>query len=387
MKNVLESISQRDLVAEAQAIGSKATTRKGAVRALCTHLQNRRRVGKSYNAAPLHTRGLRFRTRTVAGSDWGRSAAKRKADPEAKRARDDARYRKPFLAGLTRRETALLKHSRTVDGLIKIIADKASIAAELATTARLRGIATGKPADVKKIDISAAIVVPTRGAGQAESYGVKISRKGKDWAVKATLKPSYLDYESGFTTWKNGKPKNYTRTVCDNYVRSFAVIIDSQTIEGIYHNTRYNVTLLDDYAWSHDANGLKVYLKNSHKDDFHPMAGALLRPDAAEYLIRMLQENREKRLKIAAEQAALKAEMAGVYVCLADSLRAGNCRTGSLRFCERHNLNPSRHYTASEIIDIQNGDAGRARLAITAATLRHQREMAQGFATLADHRA
>lgn len=94
----------------------------------------------------------------------------------------------------------------------------------------------------------------------------------------------------------------------------------------------------------------------------------------------------------AREQTALMAvvergDAAGVAVCLADSLRAGNCRAGSLSFAGRHGLDPSRHYSAGELLAQSNGDARFVRAAVLAALRRERREQAAGFCVLADHRA
>lgn len=82
-----------------------------------------------------------------------------------------------------------------------------------------------------------------------------------------------------------------------------------------------------------------------------------------------------------------RGEADGVYVCLADSLRAGNCRAGSESYAARHNLDASRHYPAGDLRSIANGDAKFVRAAIIAAFRRHSREMRQGFALLSDHSA
>jgi hypothetical protein len=81
-----------------------------------------------------------------------------------------------------------------------------------------------------------------------------------------------------------------------------------------------------------------------------------------------------------------RGEAAGVYVCAADSYRAGNCRAGTSAFASRHGLQLSRHYTAAELVAQANGDGRFVRAAIIAGLRRERREMARGFAVLADHR-
>lgn len=91
-----------------------------------------------------------------------------------------------------------------------------------------------------------------------------------------------------------------------------------------------------------------------------------------------------------ADEAALAAtvdrgEAAGVYVCAADSVRAGNCRAGTESFATRHGLDTRRHYMAGELAALANGDAYRVRGAIIAALRRHRTEMTRGYAMLSEH--
>ena len=114
-------------------------------------------------------------------------------------------------------------------------------------------------------------------------------------------------------------------------------------------------------------------------------APILLRKDAVAHITSQLQANAERRNLMKAQMAAEKAQMEGVWVCLADALRAGNCKAGCLAFAERHQISASKHYPAPALLDMANGEAGRVRLAITAASIRHRKEMEQGFALLEEH--
>lgn len=375
MINTTQSNYQRDFIAEAQAIGSKATTRKGALRALI--------AAKTNMGVRPEWRPNFWRESAIA--DYKRAQMARKSDPEAKAARDG--YRRPqYLAALTRRENDILRIPTTLDGFISEIDRREASISELAEIARLRYIVTGSKCPAKALTIdNHAIKIGGFTADLARKHKAEVRMTGKDWELYSSLSRSYIHHSPGETIWKNGKPRRYTRAICDNYVRSFAVRWSSATIDGIFHNTRYSITLPDGYAWGKDANGLKAYDTTSIRDDYHPEVSDLLAADAAYLITQKIIENRETRRKMEAQAIAEKAEMDGVWVCLADSLRAGNCKSGTIAFCARHHLDPSRHYTALEIFEIANGDASRARLAITAATLRHQREMRQGFADLADH--
>ena len=93
------------------------------------------------------------------------------------------------------------------------------------------------------------------------------------------------------------------------------------------------------------------------------------------------------------EQAGLDAMVArgeadDIYVCVADSLIAGNCPHGTTTWAERHDFDTQRHYRAGELAAA--GKCHRARFvraAIVAAYRRHRREMDTGRCELAEHRA
>jgi hypothetical protein len=92
------------------------------------------------------------------------------------------------------------------------------------------------------------------------------------------------------------------------------------------------------------------------------------------------------------EQSELEAivahgEAEGVYVCAADSYRAGNCRPGTASFAETHHLDLGRHYAAGELLSVSNGNTRFVRAAVIAALRRERREAKEGVCLIADHRA
>jgi len=95
----------------------------------------------------------------------------------------------------------------------------------------------------------------------------------------------------------------------------------------------------------------------------------------------------ESREQSELEAIVARGEAAGVYVCAADSYRAGNCRPGTTAFAGRHNLEMTRHYTAGELLQLANGDARFVRAAVITALRRERRECEQGYALLEEHRA
>ena len=130
-----------------------------------------------------------------------------------------------------------------------------------------------------------------------------------------------------------------------------------------------------------DANGLRLVIG---PDDYHPSEYELRKWDVAGWVAK-IQANAATRKRLAAEREAESADIAGVWVCLADSLRAGNCRAGTEQFAIRHGLDLRRHYRASQILAQANGDEGRVRLAIKAACIRTHIECERGYSLLSEH--
>lgn len=130
-----------------------------------------------------------------------------------------------------------------------------------------------------------------------------------------------------------------------------------------------------------DANGLRLRIG---PDDYHPSPDELRKWDVAGWVAR-IRTNAETRRRLAAESAAEAAEAADVWVCIADSLRAGNCRAGTEQFAARHGLSTTAHYRAPQLLGIANGDYSRVRLAVKAACIRDRAERERGYAILSEH--
>lgn len=363
----------------AQAFGSTASSVKG-VRKYLQHSLNRQQR-QLIVCGPI--------VRKTNG-DWQEQVRRRKADPEAKRARDDKRFRKAYLARLRKHEAAqLICDMKTAAGVSEFVDNVGKRVEALKDIARRRSIIYGKPVKWKsppEFDRSRVRAVPIR-PETARRLGVRLILRGKDAGIYPCVQKSHFVHEDPVTRWKNSKPRTESRAVNDNFVRSFGLIIDSQRLECLFHETTVTIELPTDYNWDIDGNGIRAVDSSSTRDDYHPTSEELLRSDAAEYIVGKINANREMRREMAARAAVEAAAVQGVYVCLADSLRAGNCRAGTLEFGRRHGLDERRHYSAPELLTMANGDASRVRLAVTAARLRHEREEKAGVCLLADHRA
>jgi hypothetical protein len=164
--------------------------------------------------------------------------------------------------------------------------------------------------------------------------------------------------------------------------------------------TRHEIRAPRGYKWDIDENGLRLRSCSHPQHDYHPSATELLTPVAE--IVARLKANvlaRREAARLAKQQAreekqsakqradAIKrAEREGIAVCLRDSVRAGNCESGSSQWAQRHGLDPARHYSPSAVLALANGDTSRVALVVTVALARHRREMQAGVCVLADHR-
>ena len=208
----------------------------------------------------------------------------------------------------------------------------------------------------------------------------------KEAEVTETLGLSRRDRTPGSTEWdRKGRP-HYTRASDTSWVLSAAVL--RRGVLTYWHQApggereRWELAPPEGVRWDRDNNGLRLV---AGPDDYHPSWSELRGPVGP--LVAALRANAERRRQVAALAAAEAADFAGVLVCLADSVRAGNCRAGSLAFAARHGLDARRHYGALELLTAagSNGDLGRVRLAIRAAFERTRAEEAAGVCELAAH--
>ncbi len=135
--------------------------------------------------------------------------------------------------------------------------------------------------------------------------------------------------------------------------------------------------------------GLIFRSTSDRKLAYHPTASEIL--EGVDELKDLARSARAKRIELAKQakadaKAVKKAEEVGVMVCLADSLRAGNCRAGSENWARNHGFDTRRHYTPAELLAMANGDTRRVALVCLAATRRTIAELSRGFSVVADHR-
>jgi hypothetical protein len=311
----------------------------------------------------------------------------RTSNPELKRARRDAQFRAAYLKKLSAQVSALNKKPGSLDALIKTAdSGRKNKFSEINSK---RKCITGKTPNSK--------LTPLDGFGNAGiiQLDIKICRKlginwpaaGKDFEIFPVFSGSEHIYSAPETEWKNGKPVGYTRAVNIWRVRAIAFNNTPTTVDYVIHNTRGTVGLPSGYTWRTDQNGPCAV--DSRGNDYHPTASDFLARNPASLIVAAIAANAEIRAKNEATLAADLADAKGIFLCVADSLKSGNCLAGTENWAKNHGFKIDQHYTAKEILmeAVKNGSLHRARLAVATASRRHRHEMTQGFCNLADHRA
>ena len=370
----------------ARSEGSKAKTIKRQLRA--------------FMACPKHVVRKRIRDQFKPktwnkwcgpGERWHKRH-ERKQDPELYRALADSAFRKRLVRRLQSEAKRLTKMPKDLDQL----GGKVGASYFLAET-RLRQIGqrielmgskakSAKLPTPEELEAAGFHLIAIHSNKEAKRIFSECCFAGKDAMLIVTHRPSYHLHIPGETEWnRRGKPIGYTRATNDNHVRAVAQITSPKRLEYLLHEKRGSVVLPDGYEWRHDANGLHVF-ERATGADYHISASDLLSRAKEKFpeILAKLTDRREHRLKVKARRAAERAEMKGVWVSVRDSLNGGNCKTGTLAFAKRHGLSLTRHYEARQLFAIANGDVGRVRLAITAALIRHERDMERGYSTLED---
>lgn len=94
---------------------------------------------------------------------------------------------------------------------------------------------------------------------------------------------------------------------------------------------------------------------------------------------RDVESLRDSLREITGEDIELDGDLAEVWVCYQDSIDGGNCRPGTRAYMAKHGLPIDGHVRA---VDMPERHLREVRKAIRAATIRHRRELAQGYGEL-----
>ena len=324
------------------------------------------------------------KTRPVSKHDYLKLEGIRKSKPDTKRAIDDEKFRKAYLKKLRTRELKLINvPTNTLKEITAAEDSRYERKRQLLEIHNIRKEITGKVKPEIALQPTPGILVKGYLSGIARMHGCDyISLRGNDYRLLTTKGSGRLEYETGKTEWNKGRPVKYTRAKNDNYVRSFALITSPRTIQYAFHKTEVELTLPEGYEWKTDTYGLFACRGQDH---YHPDVTQLLMKDASAHIVYHIGLNAERREIYRLQEKAEAADMEGVFVCLADARRAGNCEAGCRSFIERNHLSSCKHYKATELLEIAGGDRNAVRLAITAASIRTKRENEIGMAVLTDH--
>jgi hypothetical protein len=159
-------------------------------------------------------------------------------------------------------------------------------------------------------------------------------------------------------------------------------LLMSAIVGYIDNREHYTIPAGRGYRWAIDANGICI-VRLADGADYHPSSDKIRAGRGAIIAaLRRCAETRKKTSADAKRDAKILAAAceAGVWVCLADSIAAGNCETGTETYARRHGLDIRRHYRAESLL--ANGDSRRIALAVLAAQRRQVRDMARGYAEI-----
>ncbi len=368
------------LIVRAQAAGSRTTTLRGAVRYL-------------HSAAITYTRpaaGPRNRVvgqiaampsvRPLTAAEYREAERRRTEHPEAKRARNDADFRRAYLAGL-RREERRLCAAPTGGTLVAWSESLRRTTDRLREIATARSIATGRAATPAT---PATPILVTIDDNAAAAVGWRTYRRCSDRRVIPTAAPSRLDHVAAESECRGGRWRTAVSASARDYVRSVAVI-DGGTCTYLAHQTLRTIALPAGWVWDVDANGLRA-LRVTDGADHHVTAADLL--DGADEIIARAEEQAAARAAVEARVASEATAVAEVEVCAVDARRAGNCEAGIVAWAGQHALSLRAHVPAPVLLRMAARDPqeSRVRLAVRVAAERHAREVQAGYCLVADHR-
>lgn len=172
------------------------------------------------------------------------------------------------------------------------------------------------------------------------------------------------------------------------------------------------------YHWENNRYGIALVSNTRKGHDYHPSADDFIQHfvnpyqtlifdkptpksvarkiDRAgiQYLVNKIKENARFRASLKRKDQEEKKQLAlaireGCKVCILDSLKAGNCHAGTMRFAANHKIDSTKHYSPKTLWELApklwSEDKKRLKLVFMAAVRRHRAEMSRGFSYLSDH--
>lgn len=224
----------------------------------------------------------------------------------------------------------------------------------------------------------------------AKRHNLEVSRQGDDCGVRATMQQSYIYSRAAESQYGGGRWRTIQKSQRRTYVRALAILDSPRLVRCIVHRHDFILLAPRGYKWDIDTNGLRLVARDCADADYHPSADELELPGAnCESLVIKLEALRAERVLVAKNERVRESErklaLRSGYICVRDSIRAGNCVSGTLSWLEQRKLDSARHYPLRAVASMCT--EGRALAALNQAIARHAREMRDGVCLLAEHAA
>ena len=243
---------------------------------------------------------------------------------------------------------------------------------------------------------------------QRSSYISRIyDHKKKNYTnLQACFNPSHLKINSH---GRYSSKCKYDRFSYTPMVQSFGYMINKSTM---YFRTDTDDGIISrvikaprGFHFSIDHLGFKIQSNSIKSMDYHFTALDLL-PYAikkndyksGQLMVAIAKSNYKARKQVDLKSAIFspdqnkvnrvirKAEKLQVQISIVDSIRAGNCLSGTQVWAMRNHLNTSNHYQIQSIFDKLDGEnKDRVKLVILQAIERTKNELERGYSMLRDH--
>lgn len=243
---------------------------------------------------------------------------------------------------------------------------------------------------------------------QRSSYISRIyDYKKKNYTnLQACFKPSHLKTNSH---GKYSSRCKYERFSYTPMVQSFGYMVNKNTLyfrtdtdQGIISRT---IKAPRGFHFAIDHLGFKIQSNSIKSMDYHFTALDLL-PYAikkndyksGQLMVAIAKSNYKARKQVDLKSAIFspdpnkvnrvirEAEKLQVQISIVDSIRAGNCLSGTQAWAMRNHLNTSNHYQIQSIFDKLDGEnKDRVKLVILRAIERTKNELERGYSMLRDH--
>ena len=187
------------------------------------------------------------------------------------------------------------------------------------------------------------------------------------------------------TMWENGNPRTAVMALHICEIPCYAVVArDGELLQHQLLDRIYIRFAPAGHVWVFDKNGVALANTVSRQDRYH-LTSTEMQSASDTWLVGKVAQAHTVRLRAEAQKAVDETEIKGIMVHFQDSIDAGNCQAGTIAWAERHRIDISRAYEASELLRLADeDDLGRVRLVIRHAIIRNKREAEEKAALAVD---